>query len=134
MKERIESRLKLIEENLSKNNIWHDIETTVKDLYESLKDQKIFRKIELNPNDTMGGSVSFHFTTHPPNILLKLWHDSGNYYISLYKKIDNFDHQITNTFNELGILTLPSLDEFEERILDFIANEIANRDHRQILD
>ena len=129
----IEDRLAILKEKAEQNNIWRDIKEMTEQLFRDLRQYKIFRKIELNMNE-LGGSASFYYNTHSSDIHLKLWHNSGNFYISLIKTIDGFDHQIKNTFNETGVLTAPSLDEIERGILDFTATEIANRDYKQVLD
>ena len=133
-KEKIEERLKLIKSIIEKNNVFSDMASLGKELFEGLKEYGILRKMELNPNDMIGGSIALFISTFPETISIKLWFEGGTYYMSMFRKIEGmFDQQLTGTFNDSGVISLKDLDEFEERILDFIANEIYNRKHKEVL-
>lgn len=124
MKE-IEDRIKQIADNVEGLPVWKDMVDISKELNESLKEYDIIRKIIMNPNDFLGGSVNFYFMSQPEGVFLKLWHDGGVFYISLYRKEDDgFDVQLTNTFNKEGLIPLTDLDEFEQTILNYVANEV----------
>jgi hypothetical protein len=138
IKKEIEDRIKVIEGNMKSNNIWEDMKSVAIELFDLLsyhnEECGVIKRIEMNPNDMTGGSINYYFTTLPENILLKLWHDSGNFYMSLFRKIEGaFDQQLSGTFNVEGVLVLKDLDEFENRILDFVANEIFNAKNKVIL-
>ena len=135
MKKKVEERLEAIENNINSREIFEHMVSLAKEIHEGLKSFDIIKKVELRPNDLRGGSISFYITTHPESIFIKLWNEQGYYFLSLFRKIEGmFDQQLTGTFNEDGILTCKDLDEFEERILDFLSNEIYNREHTEILE
>lgn len=134
MKDVIESRLKAIDENIKSHDVFQHMIDLGKEIFEGVKDFDILRKMEINSNDMTGGSISFFIKTFPETFFIKLWHDSGNFYLSLFRKVEGmFDQQMTGTFNESGILTCNDMDDAEEKILDFIANEIYSRKHKKVL-
>jgi hypothetical protein len=134
MKKKLEDRLEAIDNNVKSRDIFEHMASLATEIHEGLKSFDILTKVELRPNDLRGGSISFYVSTFPDSIFVKLWNEQGFYYLSLFRKINGaFDQQLTGTFNEDGILTCNDLDEFEERILDFLANEIYNREHTRIL-
>jgi hypothetical protein len=135
MKAKIQDRLQAIDNNVQAQEIFNHMVTLSREIHKGLEIFDIINKVELRPNDLRGGSISFYISTFPDAIFIKLWNESGYYFLSLFRKIEGmFDQQLTGTFNEDGILTCKDLDEFEERILDFLANEIYNRKHTEILE
>jgi len=128
----LEERLSKIDDNLKKNNNWTDMKEISMELFESLREYKIINKLELNPNDMSGGSVNFYFTSLPDSVCLKLMHDSDSYYMSFFRRMeDSFDQQLTGIFKDADVVPLTDLDKFEEMMLDFCANEIYNRTHKE---
>ena len=129
-----EERLMLLEENCEKNQPYLILAKMASKLIESLQSYKIIEKIDLAPNDLLNGSISIYITTMPKGVVLKIWHNSNMYYLSFFKKTsDNFDEQLRQTFNESGIMPAKTIEEAEERVLDFLANEVYNRDTRSVL-
>jgi len=133
--EKIEARLKKIGKNLhSEESTWGFMQETSKELYSSLREYKIIRKIVLNPNDLYGGSINIHPSTLPEDMSMKVWHESGNYYMSFFRNMEGmFEQQVTGIFKDNDIVTMPDLDKFEEMFLDYCANEIYNRDNKTII-
>ena len=134
MKE-IDERIASIKNNIESYPVWKDMMAVTREIYEKLKEYHIIRKIIMSPNDFCGGSINFYFTSQPESVSLKMWQDGGNPYMSLFRKMeDGFDVQLTNTFNKEGIIPLNDLDEFEQRILDYVANEIYNKNNTIVLE
>jgi len=131
--EEMEKRINFIKKNVDADNIWCDIKDLAREIYEEIKGYKIIKRIELNPKDTLCGSASFIISTYSEDMSVKLW-KGESYYLGFFKNIDEVEHQISNTFNPNGALPIKSLDEFKERLYDFLANEIFNRDNKEILD
>ena len=130
MSTEIEKRLKEIIENMKTNNKWDDMKNLAEELFEDLKSYEIVRKIDLSPNDYLGGSVGLFFTTFSETVSLKIWYSAGQYLFSLFRRIEGTDHQITGVFGNKDEVENPDLDTVRERVLDFAANEIYNRKHK----
>lgn len=128
MHESFNERLKVIDERVESTPTYHFMVSLAKDIFEVTKDTGIIKKIECCPNKMIWGCVWFHLETLPDDVVLKLWWDSDTYYAGFYQKYnDLFDQLIPGTINEQGVMVLNDIDEAEERILDYLANEHYGR-------
>lgn len=124
IKTAFDERLKTINAKVKDNQVYGFMVSLGKDIFEATKDVGIVQKVECCPNKMNWGCVCFHIRTLPEDVVLKLWWDSDSYYAGFYQKYnDFFDQLIPGTINEQGVMVLSDIDEAEERILDFLANE-----------
>lgn len=130
----LDERLYKLKENCDANTQFSDLSALATRLINDLRPYDIIEKIELEPNDLLNGSIGLHIKTMPRTVVLKVWFNSNMFYLSFFKKTsDNFDEQLKQTFNESGIMPAKTLQEVEERILDFLANEVYNRNTKSEL-
>lgn len=124
MKNEFDSRLETIDGKVNNNQVYGFMVSLAKDIFDATKHVGIVEKIECCPNKMNWGCVWFHIRTLPEDVVLKLWWDSDSYYAGFYQKYnDFFDQLIPGTINEQGVMVLNDIDEAENRILDFLANE-----------
>ena len=130
----LNERMILLSENCSGNKQLQEMSTLAHTLSNDLRDYDIIRKIVIAKNDLLNGCIELYITTMPESIVMKLWYNSNMYYLSFFKKSDDFfDVQLKETFNASGIMPAHTIEEAEERILDFLANEVFNRDTKVVL-
>ncbi len=136
MEDLIQKRIDQIDKNLDEDLIWK----TMVDLAHDIKGIMSFSKyasdvtVIVSPNEMGIGSIIFKTTALPDDVMIKLWYNDG-YYAAFFKRVDDyFDHIITHTMNDSGVIVFQDIDEAEERILDFIANDLYKKSHRYILE
>jgi len=134
MKNMVKERLEILDSHCKKNKEFELMSLLAKELINELREYNIIEKIDMQPNCMLNGSIGIHITTMPKDIVLKLWHNSNMYYMSFFQTNSNFfDKQLKETFNDRGVMPIKDIDEAEERILDFLSNEICNRDTKSTL-
>lgn len=127
-------KLKSIDDKVAKNQVYEFMVSLAKDIYEGTKEFDIIEKVECCPNEMNWGCVCFHVKTLPEDVVLKLWWDSDSYYAGFYQKYnDFFDQLIPRTVNEQGVMVLVDMDEAEERILDFLANQHYGKENKKTI-
>jgi hypothetical protein len=123
----ITKRLEIINQTLDTDNAWSQLVTfasSMKEIFD-ISEYKDDITITIWPLDMVGrGSISFHISSMPNDVYLKMWNNSG-YYLAFFKSVDGyFDNIIRNTFNEDGIVTIDDMDDAELKILDYLTMEL----------
>lgn len=133
----ITSRLKIINQTVSKELGWNQLVQFAKDmrLYFDLSEYKDDITITEWPLDMVGrGSISFNISCMPDDVYLKMWNNSG-YYIAFFKQVDGFfDNMIRNTFTEEGVVPIKDLDEAQEKIADYLTMEIYKWKNKKVIE
>lgn len=131
----IQKRMDQIDKNLDEDLIWGTMLDMANDINGilSFSEYKKDVKVIVSPNEMGIGSISFSTSALPPDVLIKVWY-SDAYYAAFFKRVDDyFDHIIPHTMNESGVIVFKDIDEAEERILDFIANDLYKKNRRYTL-
>lgn len=131
----VASRISVIGKRVDNNLMWTHMAALATNMFNSLKSTGVLRKVELRPNDMINGSIVFYIDTMPKDIIMKVWQNSDVFYIAFFLNNDEyFEHQIQRTFNENGTLPCDSLDDVEDRLLDFFASVMFNKKHNITLE
>jgi hypothetical protein len=130
----LDSRLEAIEDNISLKKEYQKSVVMIKRMVNSLRPYNIIEDVRACPNDLLGGSVTLNVKTLPKDVQMKVWHDSNQWYFAFFKSgPGNFTQLIDNTFNKEGVMVIAELEEVEKRLLDFLANEVYNRDKEEVI-
>lgn len=108
---------------------WHsDLSDFGNELMESFRDKEVIDRVEYQPEDDLRGSLSIYLTFLPSDHYIKIWGHHTKVGFSFYRKLAGaMELQIPDTFNESGILTVASLDEFLTFFISYLATKSYNK-------
>lgn len=120
----------------SDNKIGEYLSSLASNIWEALKDSNVLSRIEYNPFDALGvPSIHFYMVNVPGDYLLKLWYNAKmqKFMIGFFRQLSGgLLQQIPSTFNDEGLATIDTLDDFISFFTSFLARDKYNVDNKQV--
>lgn len=148
MLEKFDSFYEMLSANDSNDEPFTHLKEMATEFVDTFRERNIIKNIEIVPNDMIGSSVIFRLYALPENIVIKIWIDSGIYYVAMFRQhIENrlnecnetiqvrthFDIKLEETFNQSGILSFKTLDEVEDIMINFLVNQHYSKSNTVIM-